>query len=64
MTIFPGGRRSGLKLVINVEQYEYMKGPQDDSGVKVFNFNASSVVVFPLKFDICVIQNNFFFFII
>ncbi len=29
------GERSGLSLVLNVEQYEYMRGPQNDAGVKV-----------------------------
>ena len=32
---FTVGRKAGLTLVLNVEQYEYMKGPQDDAGVKV-----------------------------
>ena len=26
----------GLRLTLNVEQYEYMKGPNDDAGVKVW----------------------------
>ena len=29
------GSSAGLSLVLNVEQYEYMKGPQDDAGIKV-----------------------------
>ena len=29
------GSSSGLSLIINVEQYEYMTGPQTDAGVKV-----------------------------
>ena len=29
------GSRSGLSLVLNVEQYEYMRGPNNDAGVKV-----------------------------
>ncbi len=29
------GLRAGLSLVLNVEQYEYMRGPQNDAGVKV-----------------------------
>ena len=29
------GSSSGLSLILNVEQYEYMRGPQNDAGVKV-----------------------------
>ena len=29
------GSKNGLSLILNVEQYEYMKGPQTDAGVKV-----------------------------
>ena len=29
------GSASGLRLTLNLEQYEYMKGPQNDAGVKV-----------------------------
>ncbi len=29
------GQNSGLSLVLNVEQYEYMRGPQNDAGIKV-----------------------------
>ena len=29
------GSRNGLSLILNVEQYEYMRGPQDDAGIKV-----------------------------
>ena len=29
------GSTSGLSLILNVEQYEYMRGPQNDAGVKV-----------------------------
>ena len=29
------GLSNGLSLILNVEQYEYMKGPQNDAGVKV-----------------------------
>ena len=32
------GSTSGLSLVLNVEQYEYMRGPQNDAGIKVNNF--------------------------
>ncbi len=35
MAMFFAGLAGGLKLVINVEQYEHMKGPQADAGVKV-----------------------------
>ena len=29
------GSRFGLGLTLNIEQYEYMRGPQSDAGVKV-----------------------------
>ncbi len=29
------GATHGLRMVLNVEQYEYMRGPQNDAGVKV-----------------------------
>ena len=29
------GSRSGLSLLLNVEQYEYMRGPQNVAGIKV-----------------------------
>ncbi len=29
------GSRFGLALTLNIEQYEYMRGPQSDAGVKV-----------------------------
>ena len=29
------GPQNGLSLILNVEQYEYMRGPQIDAGVKV-----------------------------
>ena len=29
------GAKSGLSLVVNIEEYEYMKGPTSDAGVKV-----------------------------
>ena len=35
------GSKSGLSLVLNVEQYEYMRGPQNDAGIKV-NFAQKS----------------------
>ena len=34
--IFLTGSRFGLSLTLNIEQYEYMLGPQSDAGVKVF----------------------------
>ncbi|KAK3759097.1 hypothetical protein RRG08_040651 [Elysia crispata] len=30
-----GGSDYGLKLTLNVEQYEYMPGPHDAAGVKI-----------------------------
>ena len=35
------GSRNGLSLILNVEQYEYMTGPQDDAGVKVSHSDLS-----------------------
>ena len=29
------GTKNALKLLLNIEQYEYMRGPQIDTGVKV-----------------------------
>lgn len=29
------GSRYGLELILNVEQYEHMRGPQNDAGAKV-----------------------------
>ena len=29
------GSSVGLSLVLNVEQYEYMRGPNSDAGIKV-----------------------------
>ena len=34
---FFSGSSMGLSLILNVEQYEYMRGPQNDAGVKVNN---------------------------
>ena len=31
------GSNSGLNLVLNVEQYEFMRGPQNVAGVRVCN---------------------------
>ena len=33
------GSTTGLGLILNVEQYEYMRGPQNDAGVKVISRN-------------------------
>ena len=33
--LLPTGSSFGLKLVINVEEYDYMPGPYHDSGIKV-----------------------------
>ena len=32
--LIPGAKR-GLSLLLNVEQYEHMRGPETDAGVKV-----------------------------
>ena len=34
MCVFSGAR-FGLGLTMNIEQYEYMRGPQSDAGIKV-----------------------------
>ena len=31
----PPGPSGGLKLLLNIEKYEHMRGPNMDSGVKV-----------------------------
>ena len=31
------GSSNGLSVTINIEQYEYMRGPQNDAGIKVKN---------------------------
>ena len=36
-TLLPGSNNA-LRLLLNVEQYEIMRGPQIDAGVKVHNF--------------------------
>ncbi len=28
----------GLRLVLNIERYEYMRGPSDEAGVKVLEY--------------------------
>ena len=35
--MFPG-TGFGLSLILNVEQYEYMRGPQNDAGIKVCDY--------------------------
>lgn len=32
------GSQHGLELILNVEQYEHMRGPQNDAGVKAGKF--------------------------
>ena len=44
------GSKSGLSLVLNVEQYEYMRGPQNDAGIKV-NMPKSEPWDFPYLFQ-------------
>ena len=39
--VWISGSSSGLSLILNVEQYEYMRGPQNDAGVKVIIFLSS-----------------------
>jgi len=34
-TVDISGSRFGLSLTLNIEQYEYMIGPQSDAGIKV-----------------------------
>ena len=34
MSLFVGSR-FGLSVTLNIEQYEYMRGPQSDAGIKV-----------------------------
>ena len=38
------GSTTGLGLILNVEQYEYMRGPQNDAGVKVMNRTCSGKI--------------------
>lgn len=33
--VFLSGAKSGLKLILNIEQYEYMPGPHEAAGVKI-----------------------------
>lgn len=33
--LFLSGAKSGLKLILNIEQYEYMPGPHEAAGVKI-----------------------------
>lgn len=36
LTTTKTGSSSGLSLILNIEEYEYMNGPKSDAGVKVF----------------------------
>ena len=35
MSVFPPGVEGGLRLLLNVEQYEYMPGPNSAAGLKL-----------------------------
>ena len=35
LIVFLEGTANSLNLVLNIEQYEHMRGPQQDAGVKV-----------------------------
>ena len=37
------GSGLALSLVLNIEQYQYMKGPQDEAGIKLLLHDASEV---------------------
>ena len=37
--IFYPGSRNGLSLVLNVENYEYMAGPNNEAGAKLYLHN-------------------------
>lgn len=37
------GAENGLNLLLNVEQYEYMPGPNDAAGVKVLTHQQSDI---------------------
>ena len=46
LTIYVAGSRSALGVILNVEQYEYMAGPDQETGIKVsisFNNNLISL---------------------
>lgn len=37
------GADHGLKLFLNVEQYEYMPGPNDAAGIKLLTYDKSDI---------------------
>lgn len=43
--IYPGSGY-GLNLVLNIEEYEYMKGPNTDAGLKVICIHIISYIIF------------------
>ena len=49
MQHFITGAGLGLSLILNVEQYEYMMGPQNDAGVKILLHDQSE---FPMIKDL------------
>ena len=55
------GSRFGLSLTINIEQYEYMRGPQSDAGIKVNTYNSfhgQTICYFMLfYFMLCILYN-------
>ena len=59
------GSTFGLKLVINMESYEYMSGPHIDSGIKVGNrdhYRNEIICFLSLNFDIQISGNSKFCF--
>ena len=43
LLILTTGADGGLKLQINIEQYEYMRGPNDGAGLKILIHNHNDV---------------------
>ena len=41
--VLHAGSGLALSLVLNIEQYQYMKGPQDEAGIKLLLHDASEV---------------------
>ncbi|CAD5123963.1 DgyrCDS12268 [Dimorphilus gyrociliatus] len=39
LTVSESGTANALSIVLNIEQYEYMNGPDNDAGVKIFLHN-------------------------
>lgn len=39
LTVSESGTANALSLILNIEQYEYMNGPDNDAGVKIFLHN-------------------------